>query len=801
MLVLTMAVMMTTPGPIVQQGHGIVQSGPTSWSPFGPRTDRLTITVYDDFQLMFDAFVRGELDITDFPVLQQDEASFGANPDMYLTDGQPEFGIFDLEINQHNTFLGVPMQENRGSDSFNSPSTKQPTAAGIQIRKALAHLLDKPDFMNVAALRGRASYDDIQIPPLQGLAVGGAPPSRLPAAVLAEDCADHPWFTPCDANNPPVSAYNLVADSLPDPFNAFADRGYSGTADLRAACDHFVLAGITMTPSAATCADVVAGTAKLVSGGQKVIVLARTHPPRKAFGTIIFDALNSLFDQQVTVPLCPPTYYSLCFADPIFRTDPDRDDWNLYTGGWFLGSFPDHLYSLYHSQFASNPCGGKKANFAANYVFYCSPEFDQEALAGQSSSSLAEANTHFTNAALTAHRQVMTIPVYSGAGQKFVALNGWNFQPGTGSSLVSQIGHGFQTGFWSLLNMRQKPGYVPADSRYAPGGGDPNLIRRSSKPVNKLSPFHATTVWEFEVLDQIYDSMLKVNPLTAGPGQQLIDWMAVRHSSSFNPSEVFAGVTGVTTQTWVLRGDLRWHDGVPLTAEDVAFSLVKYRDVPSSNLQPSVVAILDAVARDSRTVQVKLAGQSIFFELNIGSLPIIPKHVWEPLGDAVMGDPGFDPMMAGVMIGSGPRVCKNLDTGAVGGSCVRPDCPPGGICALGGQVVGALGRIFLTAYDGYHRGRLGVADSSLHKFSWADRNNDGKVDIVDIADVAFHFGGPDAYWNTGQNAAAPQTIGTDASIVDIGEVANVAFYFEYGLVKPFSLSQVIGLDPDIDPFF
>ncbi len=798
----TIAVLMTTPGPIVQQSRGVLQTESTSWSPFGPRTDRLTITVYDDFAVMFDTLVRGEMDITDWPVQSTaDENSFAANPDMYLTDGQAEFGIFDLEINHHNTFLGIPMQENRGSDGFNSPSTKQPTAAGIQIRKALAHLLDKPDFLNSAALLGRASYDDIQSPPLQGLSIGGAPPSRLPAAVLAEDCADHPWFVPCDATHPPVSAYNLVADSLPDPFASFADHGWSGSMDMRAACDHFVLAGISITPAGASCADVVSGTAKLVSGGQTIIFYIRTALPRKVFGTIILDAMNSLFDQPGGVARDPcghsvsTTQASvdshLCtFTDVVFGTDPDKDDWNLYTGGWFLGFFPDHFYSLYHSQFASNACGGGRSSFAQNYVFWCSPSFDQEASAGQSSSSFAEANTHFTNAALTAHRQVMTIPVYSGAGQKFVALNGWNFQPGTGSSLVSQMGHGFQTGFWSLLNMQQKPGYVSADPRYAPGGGDPNLIRRGlSQPVNKLSPFHALTLSDFEVVDQIYDTMLKINPLTAGVGQQVIDWMAVRHTSSFNPN------TDVTTQIWTLRGDLRWHDDVPLTADDVAFSLIKYRDILPSCGICFGSPILDAAARDSRTVQVELRGPSPFHELNIGTLHIIPKHVWEPLGDAVMADPGFDPMATGKMIGSGPWICKNLDTGAVGGSCTR-DANGN----LSGQQI-LSGKIILTAYDGYARGRPGVNSSPLNVFSWADKNNDGKVDIVDIADVALHFGGPDQYWNTGQNPAAPQTIGTDASRVDIGEVANVAFYFEHGLVKPFSPSQVVGLDPDIDPFF
>ncbi len=739
---------------------------------------------------MFTAFEKGEVDLTDWqvesPATQQ---IYGLNPDFFLTVRQDDLGIFDLEINHHASFLGIPMQENRGPDSFTSPSTKQPSAAGVEIRRALAHLLDKPDFVNIAALQGLAKYVDIQAPPAQGLQPGGNPQaSQLTAALRSEDCAAHPWFTPCDAANPPVSAYNLSPDSLADPFHSFANHGWSGVADLRAACDHFVLAGINIAPSGASCADVAAGTADLVSGGQTVAFYIRTHPPRKAFGTIIFDAMNFLFDQNVAItPSCPVIGCSL--SDIIFKTEPDRDDWNLYTGGWSLDSTPDHLYSLYHSSFASNACGGKKSTFAQNYVFYCSPAYDDEVAAGHFAASLNDAATHFANAAVIAHRNVMTIPVYSAAGVKYVALNGWD-------GLVNVAGHGFQEGFWSLLNMRCKAGYVASDPKYAPGGGDCSTIRRGfSQEVHRLSPFQASTLWDFEIIDQIYDSLLKVNPLTAGVGQQVIDWMTTKHTSSYDP------VAQVTTQTWTLRNDLKWHDGVPVTAEDVAYTVIAFRDVPSSGLLPQVSPILSAVALNWRTVQVRLSKQSWFFEMNIGSLPIIPKHIWAPLcGDppsplSVCADPAFDPMAAGIMVGSGPRMCLNVQTGAVGGTCSLTVSG-----APGTQDVTMGGKILLTAYDNYMRGTPGVAETSLHKLSWADRNNDGRVDIVDIADIALHFGMTHVYWNTGQNPAAPQSIGVDPTKVDISEIATVAIYFDHGVTSPFPPGALVGLG-DMDPFF
>ncbi len=781
-LILSLTVLSVLPSALTP-ARAVNQSGPTLWQPFGPYANRVLITVYADFAAMFTAFENGQIDLTDWqvesPVTQQ---TYGLNPDFFLTSAIDELGIFELDVNHHNSFMGVAQQENRVVDPFTSPSTKQPTAAGIEVRRGIAHLLDKPDFVNVAALNGLAKYVDIQAPPAQGLQPGGNPQaSQLSAALRAEDCAAHPWFTPCDASNPPVSAYNLSPDSNAVPGFAFANHGYSGVNDLRAACDHFVAAGFTIT-GAGGCLAVAQGTAHLNSAGT-INYYIRTHPPRKAAGQAIMTGLTNLFGGAAGTFLygtnAAPTYYTITqVSDIVFRTAPDKDDWHIYTGGWQLGSTPDHLYSLYYSSFASDDCGGKKSTFAQNYLFYCSPAYDQEGALGQFAANLADANTHFTNAAVIANRNVMTVPFYSGAGIKYVALNGWD-------GVVSQSGHGFQTGFWSLLNMRCKPGYV-ATPPYQPGAGDCTTIRRGfSQEVHKLSPFQATTVWDFEVIGNIYDSMLAVNPLTAGVGQQIIDWMTTKHTSSFDGT--------ITTQTWTLRNDLKWHDGQPVTAADVVYTIKAYRDVPSANFQPSVANVIDAVALDTRTVKVTLSQQSPFFELNIGGLAIIPKHIWSPIcGDppssaSSCADPAFDPMTAGIMVGSAAYQCLNINTNAVGGSCTQT---AGG--AIGTQDVVLGGRVLLTRYNGYMRSSPTVEDSSLGRISWADADNSGKVDILDIAAAALKFGVNDAYWNH-------PIFGTDPTKVDIGEIATVAIYFDHGITSPFAPGALVGLG-DMDPF-
>ncbi len=737
--------------------------------------------------------------------------------------------------------------------NYNSPSTLKETQAGIEIRRALAHLLDKPSFVQgVAALQGQAACDDIFVSPALGLS-GSCNPTvdrvaSLPQALLDEDLAEHQW-TGAQGVTHEVSAYNLHTDAIGgnnvwwgvNGASGGANAGYSGVADLPAACDHFALAGFAITRSSATCADVanasVGATAPsgpyphLVPNGQIVLIL-RLHPPRKAFGLIIGDSIDFLFGtpngqgpsctvlyaflSSFSTPSCTPFYYSSSQISSIVFSGTDL--WNLYTGAFFEGPTPDVLYFLMHSQFAGTVCGGPKTSFPANYVFHCDPSFDTQAAAGEFSSFPGEANNLFFAAAVIGHRTVMNIPVYTPIIRS-VALNGWNFQ-GTSipsrSSLVSVLGQGWEAGagFWSLLNMRQLPFYTPASPQYAPGGGNPSLIRRGfSQGTMNLSPFRALSFWETEVLSLVYDTLLQVNPLTGGSitggtSQQIIDWMTTKHSSSFNAS------SNVTTQKWTLRNDLFWQDGQRVTADDVVFTILAYRDVPSSEVSlgflPGVASVIDASTLSPDTVQVHLTGQSQFFELDIGRIPIIPHHVWAgpcnwPVGSPDPGptvlsasscaSPSFDPMASGIMIGSGPWLCKNINTGAIGGSCTQnPDN------SIGTQSVFAGGKLIFTANDGYFRGRPGVLNSNLNKFSWADKNNDGVVNILDVADAALHFGQPDPYWNSGQNPMAP-SVGTDPSVVDIGELATVVFYFDQRLTAPFTPSQLTGLDPCIDPFF
>ena len=109
------------------------------------------------------------------------------------------------------------------------------------------------------------------------------------------------------------------------------------------------------------------------------------------------------------------------------------------------------------------------------------------------------------------------------------------------------------------------------------------------------------------------------------------------------------------TYSYTLREGLLWSDGEPLTAEDIAYTVNRSRDEEWYN-HYSVVANLDAVALDDRTVEItssvpdpKLPDLGIY---------IVPKHIWEPIGADDLGS--YDALDG---VGSGPFTLKEWRSG------------------------------------------------------------------------------------------------------------------------------------------
>ncbi|MGP5267168.1 ABC transporter substrate-binding protein [Brachybacterium alimentarium] len=86
-----------------------------------------------------------------------------------------------------------------------------------------------------------------------------------------------------------------------------------------------------------------------------------------------------------------------------------------------------------------------------------------------------------------------------------------------------------------------------------------------------------------------------------------------------------------TVLTVTLREDVEFTDGERLDAEDVVFTFLMHRDVPATNTV--ALGIADAIALDSRTVQIEFDGTSFAQEADICTRPIVPEHVFSAFED------------------------------------------------------------------------------------------------------------------------------------------------------------------------
>jgi peptide/nickel transport system substrate-binding protein len=107
-----------------------------------------------------------------------------------------------------------------------------------------------------------------------------------------------------------------------------------------------------------------------------------------------------------------------------------------------------------------------------------------------------------------------------------------------------------------------------------------------------------------------------------------------------------------------LREGVRWHDGQPLTADDVVFSFEYLTTGPGQNAvgfigKPNVKQV---VAESPTTVVIRLPGPSALFEPTVaGRVPIFPKHIWSTVTDpAKFLEPG-------AVVGSGPYKLEKYD--------------------------------------------------------------------------------------------------------------------------------------------
>jgi len=112
-------------------------------------------------------------------------------------------------------------------------------------------------------------------------------------------------------------------------------------------------------------------------------------------------------------------------------------------------------------------------------------------------------------------------------------------------------------------------------------------------------------------------------------------------------------------RSWVqftLRGGARWHDGRPITADDLLFSFHTLRDKGAPFYRFYYASVERTERIDARTVRfVFQPGDNRELPLILGQLPVLPKHYWE--------DREFDRTTLEPPLGSGPYRIRSFEAG------------------------------------------------------------------------------------------------------------------------------------------
>jgi peptide/nickel transport system substrate-binding protein/microcin C transport system substrate-binding protein len=183
--------------------------------------------------------------------------------------------------------------------------------------------------------------------------------------------------------------------------------------------------------------------------------------------------------------------------------------------------------------------------------------------------------------------------------------------------------------------------YAAAPNKAAIQGG--TFIRNLSIEPTTLHPIMSTDVPSQVVQSYVLDSLLNRNIET-------YEW-------DYGIAEKFEISKDNKTFTFYLRKDITFHDGKPLTAEDVKFSFdavfePKYNAV---NLRPYFDGIEKIEIVDPYTVRV-LAKDNYFKNFDsIATMFVIPKHVYS--------DVEKSKKMTKSLIGSGPYMLESYDRG------------------------------------------------------------------------------------------------------------------------------------------
>ncbi len=175
--------------------------------------------------------------------------------------------------------------------------------------------------------------------------------------------------------------------------------------------------------------------------------------------------------------------------------------------------------------------------------------------------------------------------------------------------------------------------------------------------VDSFNPFNGIEAESYEAWALMYDYMISWSPKDMSP--QPDGGLATSWDTS----------TDGLTWTFHIRTGVKWNDGVPLTAGDIAYTYNRILDggPESASWGSYLTSVTSITAPDDTTVVLKLSKPNAVLPLL--PMPIIPAHIWKNVSESDVKTYSNEPSSASQpVVGSGPF---KLVEGKAGGSTYR----------------------------------------------------------------------------------------------------------------------------------
>ena len=276
-------------------------------------------------------------------------------------------------------------------------------------------------------------------------------------------------------------------------------------------------------------------------------------------------------------------------------------------------SDPDELiYNLFHTSTAET---------GYNFVGYLNPDYD-EIVEAQRSEIDAEKRRDLVWEAQDVLANDQPYTWYVHEFMDFV-YNNEVWEP---DSIIDQAGIGIKN-TWTFMSA-------------TPKGEQKDMVLCSGPVIQAINPLYISGGTDSWVTELIWERLMRVGPdgLPQPAAAEKVEW-----------------VDGTTVDITIRQG-MKWHDGKPVTVEDVVFSFEAPMGEEAPMYKPFVSRIESVEATGDYAVRFKLKDAYVPFETaSLAKINLIPKHIWAPILEDMADKPeNAEFYQEDVPIGSGP---------------------------------------------------------------------------------------------------------------------------------------------------